>query len=158
MMRKASRGFTLIEMLVVLTVMSVLAWAALPMAEMAHKRAKERELRSALATIRGALDDFKRAYDEGRITLKSGASGFPSSLQALVEGVEDAKSPRRAKLYFLRSVPRDPFSDGTVPAEQTWALRSYASPPDTPRPGDDVYDVHSTSADIGLNGVAYRQW
>ena len=56
-------------------------------------------------------------------------------------------------------MPRDPFfPDGAVPAEETWALRSYVSPPDNPQPGDDVYDVHSLSSEKGLNGVPYHDW
>jgi general secretion pathway protein G len=43
-------------------------------------------------------------------------------------------------------------------AAQTWGKRSYASPPDAPVEGADVFDVHSRSAGIGLNGIAYREW
>jgi general secretion pathway protein G len=46
----------------------------------------------------------------------------------------------------------------TVAPEDTWALRSYASPPDRPAPGADVYDVYSLTEGTGLNGVPYRQW
>lgn len=156
--RSIARGFTLIELLVVLSVLSILALAALPVAELTHKRVKEKELRSALATIRNALDDYKHAYDAGRIAPKSGTSGYPESLRALVNGVDDVKDPRRIKLYFLRRVPRDPFAAPDIPADQTWGLRSYASPPDEPKAGDDVYDIYSQSATVGLNGLPYKQW
>ncbi|MFN3717093.1 MAG: hypothetical protein ACK4R8_10260, partial [Thiobacillus sp.] len=62
-------------------------------------------------------------------------------------------------LYFLRRLPRDPFyPDASVPAAETWGLRSYASPPDAPVPGRDVFDVHSLSTAKGLNGLPYREW
>ncbi len=73
--------------------------------------------------------------------------------------MEDAGSAKRVNLYFLRRVPRDPFfPDGSAQAEETWGLRSYASPPDDPQPGDDVFDVYSLAAGKGLNEVAYRDW
>jgi len=78
---------------------------------------------------------------------------------SLYMGVRDLGNPKEVNLYFLRRIPRDPFfPDGNVPAEETWGLRSYESPPDAPQPGDDVYDVHSLAPDKGLNGVPYREW
>jgi general secretion pathway protein G len=82
-------------------------------------------------------------------------------LTALVGGVTDALSTTSppAQIYFLRSIPRDPFyPDQTAPAMSTWTVRSYASPPEAPMPGDDVFDVQSMSAQAGLNGVPYNQW
>lgn len=73
--------------------------------------------------------------------------------------MEDRRSPTRARLYFLRRLPRDPFHpDASAPPETTWGLRAYASEPDDPQPGDDVYDVFSRSALTGLNGTALRDW
>ena len=76
----------------------------------------------------------------------------------LVSGVEDQKDPKRRKLYFLRTIPRDPFADPGISAEESWGKRSYASAHDDPREGDDIYDVYSHSSVIGLNGIAYREW
>jgi general secretion pathway protein G len=88
-----------------------------------------------------------------------GDSGYPPSLRVLVEGVADAKSAAKAKIYFLRRIPRDPMSsDADSPPEQTWGLRSYASEPDSPTEGRDVFDVYSKSAGVAINGVRYREW
>lgn len=153
------RGFTLIELLVTVFIMGVLASVALPMYDLVTIRAKEQKLRVALRELRSALDDYKRAADNGRIVLTVGASGYPPSLEALVEGVLDAKSPSGRKIYFLRRIPRDPFfPDGSVPAARTWGLRSYLSEPTEPKPGEDVFDVYSLSKDIAFDGTAYRDW
>jgi general secretion pathway protein G len=156
---KRAGGFTLLELLITVAIVGLLASIALPLSEMATQRAKEQDLRRALREIREALDAYKRASDEGRITRLADQSGYPPSLAALVQGVADAKSPSGATLYFLRRVPRDPLAaDASVAAETTWGLRSYDSPPDAPRPGKDVFDVYSMSAGVGLNGVPYKEW
>ena len=153
------RGFTLLELLIVVSIVAVLATVTLPLAELSVKRTRESELRTALRDIRGALDAYKRAVDEGRIPKKAGESGYPPNLEVLVAGVEDARSARRARIRFLRRLPRDPMHpDTTLPAAETWGLRSYDSPHDEPRPGRDVYDVYSMSAGKGLNGIAYGHW
>src|SRR5690242_20171607 len=148
-----ARGFTLVELVVTVAIVSLLAAAAVPSAQLLHQRQRESELRVALRTIRGALDAYKHAADTGRIRKKLDRTGYPPTLEALVDGVEDASSAKDgAKIYFLRRLPRDPFwPDPTAPAAETWGLRSYASPPDDPQPGDDVYDVHSRSTRTGLN-------
>jgi general secretion pathway protein G len=154
-----SRGFTIIELVITLAIIGLLATAAMPLAQLVAKREKEAELRAALRDIRGALDAYKASAQSGHMKLELGASGYPPDLRSLYVGVEDAGSEKKVNLYFLRRIPRDPFfPDGTVPAEDTWGLRSYKSPPEDPQPGDDVYDVYSLSKDRGLNGVPYHDW
>ena len=156
-----AKGFTLIEVAITAAIVALLATIAFPMAEVAVQRNKEQELRAALWQLREALDAYKRAVDDGHILSKAGESGYPSSLQTLVDGVEDAKSPEAAKprIYFLRRIPRDPFNeDAGIPAEKTWGMRSYASSAADPREGKDVFDVYSLAPGAGLNGVPYREW
>jgi general secretion pathway protein G len=153
------RGFTYIELLITLAIMAVLGSIAVPSAQIAVQRSKERELRDALWEIRGALDAYKRASEQGRIVVKPGDSGYPRKLDELVEGVEDRQSPQKKKIYFLRRVPKDPMIAGSVESvSANWGLRSYASTPDSPQEGEDVFDVFSKSSKVGLNGVEYRRW
>lgn len=155
-----TRGFTLIELVITVAIVSLLASVALPLAELVSQRSKENELRQALREIRNGLDAYKRAVEEGRIVHSIEKSGYPPSLKALVDGVPDAASPdRKARLYFLRRIPRDPFSsDPTTPADETWGKRDYASSADNPQEGEDVYDIYSLAPGSGLNGIEYRKW
>ena len=155
-----NRGFTIIELVITVGIVSLLATAVVPSAQLVYQRERESELRASLRTIRAAIDAYKLAAESGRIKKELDKSGYPPDLQSLVDGVNDASSPKEGvKIYFLRRLPRDPFwPDATTPAADSWGLRSYASPPDDPQPGDDVYDVHSRSSRTGLNGVAYRDW
>ncbi|UXY16807.1 type II secretion system GspH family protein [Chitiniphilus purpureus] len=152
-------GFTLIELMVTLTILAVLASVALPLSQVAATRSREEELRRALWQIRSAIDAYKQATDEGRVQKSLDESGYPPELAALTDGVKDVKDPTGRNIYFLRRMPRDPFCDcPSMTNAQTWGLRSYASPPDAPAEGRDVYDVYSKSEGAGLNGVPYRDW
>ena len=157
--RPVSGGFTLIELVVTVAILAILALGLLPLTQLAAQRARETELRAALRDIRGAIDTYKRTSASRRIAKKADESGYPPSLEALVEGVEDIRSPDGKMIYFMRRIPRDPFfEEATVTAASTWGLRSYQSPPDDPQEGEDVFDVYSLSQRVGLNGVPYRQW
>jgi general secretion pathway protein G len=153
------RGFTLIEMLVTVTIVALMSTIAFPMLELAERRSNERELREALRQIRSALDAYKQAVDEGRVVEESKGSGYPPNLDVLVTGVVDAKSPSKdKKIYFIRRIPRDPLNSTQDAREPMWGLRSYASPATDPQPGADIFDVFSRSSAIGLNGIPYKEW
>jgi general secretion pathway protein G len=158
-MTRSAQGFTLIELIVTVVIVGLLASAAAPLVELTVKRNREQELRSALREIRTAIDAYKLATDQGRVRRTALQTGYPPTLAALVEGVPDARSPDKRMLYFLRRLPRDPnFPDPAASDADTWGKRSYASPPDRPEEGEDVFDVYSLSDKIGLNGRPYRSW
>lgn len=154
-----SRGFTLIEMVVTLAIVGLLASIAAPLTETVIRRGKEQDLRTALYQIRDALDAYKRAADAGRIEKTVTSNGYPSELKVLVEGVRDLRSPKGAKIYFLRRIPTDPMlGKSRRDADEEWGLRSYDSPANNPRDGEDVFDVYSKARGKGLNGIAYSEW
>ncbi|HEX5803591.1 MAG TPA: type II secretion system protein [Azospira sp.] len=154
----AARGFTLIELMVSLALIALFATLAQPLHELTVRRAQEAELRDALRQIREALDAYRQAGEDGRLAIVAGESGYPRTLDLLVKDIPDARRPDAVPIRFLRRIPRDPFADPALRPEASWGLRSYLSPHDQPRPGNDVYDVHSLSAGIGINGVPYREW
>ena len=151
------RGLTYLEMMVVLTVLAVLAAAALPTLHWADKRRKERQLKLALQTMRDALDQYKRYSDEGLVPQTDvDLRGYPKSLEALTEGVEvgDPASPDTQTIVFLFKIPEDPFTE-----EARWGYRSYQDDWDsTSWGGENVYDVYSLSDLIALDGTYYNEW
>lgn len=152
-------GFTLIELLLTLALLATLATVAYPLTALMGKRDRELDLQRSLREIRRAIDSYKEASDDGRIEKSVSASGYPPTLQALVEGVTDKTNLQGNKLYFLRRIPRDPVCEcPELAPEKTWQLRSYKSSADSPQEGEDVFDVSSRNTRESLNGTLYSQW
>ena len=143
-------GLTLIELIVVVTILSILAMAAVPIARFEVKRRKERELRADLWEMRRAIDAYKDAADLGGIQVKPDSNGYPPDLETLVNGVDIQDKHMR----FLRSVPEDPMTKST-----DWGLRSNQDEPDSDSfGGQNVFDVYSKSTDTALDGTKYNTW
>jgi len=151
------RGYTFIELLVVVTILMVLASAVLPLAQVTSQRQREAELRRNLREIRTAIDKFKDAVDTGQIPtteLRPDNQGYPPDLETLVEGVTRANDATATKLKFLRRVPIDPMTNSA-----DWGERSYQDKPDsTSWGGQNVFDVYTKSDGTGLDGTKYRDW
>jgi general secretion pathway protein G len=151
--RRREAGFTLAELVMVASVLTVLAMATLPVAKLTAKRSKEAELKSDLREMRMAIDEYKRYSDAGLIPVDLGTEGYPKKLDVLVEGVQLVGQVDK-KLKLLRRIPVDPMT-----GKDEWGLRSYQDAPDsTSWGGENVYDVYSLSKGAGLNGVLYRKW
>ncbi len=172
---KASRprkgGFTLVEMIVVMAILSILAWSALPLVKIAVQREREVELRRDLRMLRDAIDAYKKLSDEKKIEVKEDTEGYPPTLEVLVKGIEvqgpdqaggspssggssGGKSKGKKVVKFLRRIPRDPMTDSL-----DWGLRSYQDSPDSDKWGEEnVYDVYTKSQAKALDGTLYRDW
>ena len=153
-MRKADcggeAGLTLVELIIVVTMLSILAAAAIPVAKFQVKRTKERELRRDLWEMRAAIDEYKDVADKGLIQTKADTNNYPPDLQTLVDGVE----VQTKKMRFLRAIPVDPMTGTT-----DWGLRSNQDEPDSDSfGGQDVFDVHTKSTGTALDGSKYSTW
>ncbi len=148
-----TRGFTLVELLITLTVLGVLASVAMPLVEVTVKRTREIELRRGLREIREGIDRFKVDYDKARqnardareifkARVSSDRSGYPLTLEELVE------------TKTLRRIPKDPMS-----TEGRWVIRSYSDSLDTTLTDRrDIYDVRSASTATAMDGSRYDAW
>ena len=151
------RGYSFIELLIVTAILFVLASAVMPLAQVTSQRQREAELRANLRQMRTAIDKFKDAVDQGRISqteLQPGSEGYPPDLETLVEGVPIQGDASGAMLKFLRRVPVDPMTNGT-----DWGKRSYQDRPDAQSWGrQNVFDVYTKSDATALDGTKYREW
>ena len=150
---RGNSAFTLIELMVAVTILLTLATMALPVARLKIKRDKEMELRRSLREMRTAIDRYKDAADKGLIAIEADTEGYPPDLQTLVDGVPLAGKPDR-RVRFLRRIPRDPFTNST-----DWGLRAVQDRGDSRSwGGQNVFDVYSRSAGIALDATRYADW
>ena len=151
------RGYSFIELLIVTAILFILASAVMPLAQVTSQRQREAELRANLRQMRIAIDKFKDAVDQGRISqteLEPGSEGYPPDLETLVEGVPIQGDASGAMLKFLRRVPVDPMTNST-----DWGKRSYQDRPDSQSWGrQNVFDVYTKSDATALDGTKYREW
>jgi len=160
--RLDSRGLSLIELVVTVSILAILAALVLPSAQMTSKRLKELELRRELRTVRTALDDFKKTYDKAvddkKIVASVNKSGYPETLEQMVEGY-DFGGAVNYKKKFLRRIPVDPFNPPKPGEKPEWGLRSYVDQPDSTNwGGEDVYDIYSLSEETAIDGSHYKDW
>ncbi|HUD22229.1 MAG TPA: type II secretion system protein [Acidobacteriaceae bacterium] len=143
-------GLTLVELIICVTIVAILATAALPVARFQVKRQKERELRRDLWEMRDAIDKYKDAADRGGIIIKVDSMGYPPDLQTLVDGVD----VKEKKVRFLRAIPMDPMTKSTE-----WGMRSNQDDADADAwGGQNIFDVYTKSQDTALDGTKYSTW
>ena len=146
-------GFSLIELIVTVMIISILVGLAVPLARNSIRREKEFALRAALREIRVAIDKYKDASDRGLIMVKVDTEGYPEKLDVLVEGVPMAGAVDK-KLKLLRRIPKDPMTNSTE-----WGQRSYQDDPkNNSWGGQNVFDVFTKSEGIAFDGTKYKEW
>jgi general secretion pathway protein G len=156
MTRKRTGGFTLVELIVTVALVTILVGLALPLARNTIQREKEKELRQALRDMRLAIDRYKTAADGGQIMADAMANGYPPDLETLANGV-DLLTAVGKKIYFLRAVPIDPMSECRCNTD--WDLRSDQDDPTAGSwGGQDVFDVHTKSSGTAMDGTKYKDW
>jgi len=149
----SEKGMTLLELIIASAILLILASAALPMVRFAVVRPKEAELRRDLREIRNAIDHYKDYADRNLIRVKVGSEGYPPDLKTLVTG-EYLGTSTTQKVRFLRRIPVDPMT-----GRADWNLLAVEDDPDsTSWGGSDVFDVHSKSQGVAIDGTRYSEW
>lgn len=154
LLRQAPRGFTLLEMIITVAILSIVVAGAFPIARNAIQRQREVELRRALREIRQAIDTYKTFCDRGGVgplDREADDNCYPKSLEALVKGVipPNKTDPER----FLRRIPIDPMTNSTK-----WATVSVQDGKESTGVSNSVWDVHTTSDGTALDGSKYKEW
>lgn len=148
-------GFTIIELIIVIAIISTLAVVAIPMMETSVKREREIVLKRSLREIRTALDEYRDFVIKNKIQHDEETYGYPEDLEILVKGIEYRDKKNKAKIRrFMRKIPVDPM---TGSAE--WGLRAYQDKRNSTHwGGDNIWDVYSKSEKKALNGTYYKEW
>jgi general secretion pathway protein G len=148
--RCSESGLSFVELIIVVTILAILAGAAVPIARFQVKRQKEKELRRDLWEMRAAIDAYKFAAMKGGMVTKADSMNYPPDLQTLVDGV-DIQSK---KVKFLRRIPTDPMTGNT-----DWGMRSNQDEPDSDSfGGQNLFDVYTKSNGTALDGTKYNTW
>lgn len=148
--KRTDTGVTLIELIITVTILGILASAAIPIARFQVKRQKEHELRRDLWEMRDSIDRYYDAATKGGIQTKADSFNYPPDLETLVNGVD----VQTKKVKFLRSIPVDPMT-----GSKEWSLRSMQDDPDSDSwGGQNVFDVHTKSSGTALDGTKYNTW
>ena len=154
-------GLSLIELVVTITILSILAAGIVPLTRMTAQRTKEIELRRNLRTIRIALDDYKRMFDKMPEGPQKTGFGYPKDLQELLDG-RDFGDVKTGKIKLLRRKIYDPLHPPENSDDETWGwrLRSSVDKSDSTVWGkEDVFDVYSMSEGTALDGkTKYNEW
>ncbi len=155
-----SKGFTLLELIITITILSILTSITIPLVRNTVKRERESELRLELRQMRQAIDAYKRFADQtngAAIPLEwKTETRYPKDLNILVEGFIPANTVGTSgnRVRFLRRLPIDPMT-----GKAEWGMKSYKDEPDaTSWGGEDVFDVYSLSDGEALNGTKYKDW
>lgn len=148
---KPARGFTLLELIIATTILSILTMMALPLARVTIQREREKQLRRALWDMRDAIDRYKDGADRNMFQTKVDSGGYPPDLETLVKGIE---AQGGKKIRFLRSIPVDPMTKS-----KEWGMRSMQDDPDSDSwGGQSVFDVYTKSEGTALDGTKYKDW
>jgi general secretion pathway protein G len=153
---REARGYTLIEMIIAMSLLAVLVTMVAPVVRSNFQRQRELELKNDLRNMRRAIDDYHNQCRQGVFVADNDLNKicYPPDLETLVAGVKK-NDINRTSIRFLRRIPRDPFT-----GETEWGLRSTEDEPNsTSWGGDNVWDVYSKAEGMSLDGKShYNEW